>query len=227
MAIDYRIIDGGYLEQQDPDGTWSVHRLGAAEAKRFDEKVARWFPLALDNEMRTGLPAAITLAIINGESGGNENAEGPPSDHGIGLMQITHPSLKQGLSDAEVFVPENNVRLGVDALTKSAGQVGYDPPKLASMFNAGSPGNGPHPSSSAPWGYREYKIPSTGEYPYISKVVRAYNYAIDYKAANSPEPSDGGSSSARSVVKTVLAVALAGGVVLGAVLLGHAAGARR
>jgi soluble lytic murein transglycosylase-like protein len=225
MAIDYRYIDGGYLEQQDPDGSWSVHKLSGAEAKRFDDKVARWFPIALDNELRTGLPAPITTAVIDGESGGNEKAEGPPSDHGIGLMQITHPSLKQGLSDADVFIPENNIRLGVDALVTSAGHVGYDVPKLASMYNAGSSGSAPWPSSSAPWGFREYKIPSTGENPYISKVVRAYNYGIDYLAQNSPSPS--GDSGGGSIAGTVLKVVLAGAVIGGAIGVGAALGARR
>jgi hypothetical protein len=221
MAISYRYIDGGYLEQQDPDGSWSVHKLTGAEAKRFDDHVAQWFTIALDNELRTGLPSTITTAIINGESGGNPKAEGPPSDHGIGLMQITHPSLKQGLSDEEVFVPENNIRLGVDALAKSASLVGYDVPQLASMFNAGSTGKGPWPSSSAPWGFREYKIPSTGEYPYISRVVRAYNYGIDYLAANSPAPSSGSSSSGGSlllksvIAGSVLGVAMGVGIALG------------
>ena len=185
MAITYRILDDYTVEVQNGDGSWSAPTLNAVEAKQFDDKVWRWAADALSNEERTGLPAAFTLGVIEGESGGNPLAEGPPSDHGIGLMQITATVLKQGLSDEEVFDPATNIRLGVDALAHSASIVGYDLPKLASMYNAGGGAGGPHPSVDAPWGYREYKTPQ-GTYPYISRVVRTSNYAIQKMKATPP-----------------------------------------
>jgi hypothetical protein len=133
---------------------------------------------------------------------------------------ITAQSLKQGLSDADVMIPENNIRLGVDALATSAAKVGYDVPKLASMFNAGSDGHGPWPSSSAPWGYREYEIPSTGAYPYISKVVRAYNYGVESLAASGVGTGFSGSSTFKKIALGLGAFAVLLGAGTAGVVLG-------
>lgn len=211
MPIDYRFTADGQIEQQDADGSYSIHTLTGAEKTLFDEKVARWYPLAADNELRTGVPSAVTLAIIFSESGGKPDAHGPQSDYGIGLMMITAQGLKQGLSNEEVFVPENNIRLGTDFLRTLAGKIGgYDPAKLASMYNCGPGANGPKPNANAPWGYCEYRIPDTGAYPYISKVVRAYNYAI--------QTGSGSASKTKSILGTI-------GKVLGGILLFATAGA--
>jgi soluble lytic murein transglycosylase-like protein len=184
---------GAYQTQVLPDGTvqvseggdWSTPWPTDAEIAVFDGHVARWAPLALENEKRTGVPAPWTLAIIYSESGGDPEKHGPPSDYGIGLMMITAQGLKQGLSDEEVFVPENNIRLGTDFLRTLMTKYGAtDVAKAASEFNCG-PGNqgGPKANPSAPYGYCEYKIPDTGAYPYISKVVRINNYAAAQMAA--------------------------------------------
>lgn len=178
---------GAYATQPLSDGTLQINDGGTwvtpwptdAEIAIFDSQVARWAPLALENEKRTGVPAPWTLSIIYSESAGLPDAEGPASDHGLGLMMITSTGLKQGLSDAEVLIPENNIRLGTDFLRTLMTKYGAtDVAKAASEFNCGPGNQGPKSNPSAPYGYCEYQIPGSGAYPYISKVVRIHNYAV-------------------------------------------------
>ncbi len=173
MAIAYRYIDGGFLEQQDGDGSWSVHTLTGPEKAMFDANTPQYADLVQANADRTGLAPAAIWAIGFGETGWKQPASAS-FDGGHGLMQITASNLKQGLPDSEVDKPENNIKLGADYLRTLAAKYGNDIVKMASGYNCGSAKS----NSAAPWGLCEYKIPSTGAYPYISKVVRAYNYAL-------------------------------------------------
>lgn len=172
MAIQYRFHDSGLLEQQDPDGSWTVHVLTGQEKAMFDKNAPQYANIVADNAARTGLNQAQIWAIGFGESGWQQPAK-ISFDGGIGLMQITSGSLKQGMSNEQVAVPENNIKLGADFLHTLAGKYGSDIVKMASGYNCGSA----KPNSAAPWGLCEYHIEGVG-YPYISKVVRAYNYAI-------------------------------------------------
>lgn len=175
-ATVYRTLDDGTTQTWDEaTKEWTTPMLSAPLAKIFDTKVLRWAPLALDNAARTGVPAYITLAMIHRESRGNPDVIS--FDHGLGLMQITSNSLKRGLTDAEVLIPENNVAIGTDFLKKLMAGVGADVPKLASMFNAGATVDAnkrpaPWPSTVSPWGFRETK-------GHITEEVAAANTAID------------------------------------------------
>ncbi len=183
MAIDYRFTAEGTIEQQDPDGSYSVHTLMdtgplGKEKTLFDTQVARWWPLAISNQDRTGVPAPLTEAVIFSESGGDPTKHGPAADPGIGLTMITMNSLKEGLSDDQVYVPENNIMLATDFMKTLGARLGsYDPVQIASMYNCGPAAHGAKPMAKAPWGYCEYET-DTGAFPYISKIVRSYNYAV-------------------------------------------------
>lgn len=174
MAITYR-MNGRFVEVLGPDGSWQITMPPAAEQEQFDDSVWRWRELALANEERTGVPANYMLGTIQSESGGDPKKMA--GDGGVGLTMITHSSLKRGLSNAEVAVPEMNIEIAADFMKKNIAIVGFDIPKLASMFNGGGTGSGPHLRAEAPWGYHEYKIPETGAFPYISRVVRTSNFA--------------------------------------------------
>lgn len=175
MAYTYRIADDHGIEVLQSDGTWARPVLTGAELALFRKNAPAVTEALRWNERRTGVPAAYGAGIGYGESGLDPTKEGPASDHGIGVMMITAQSLKQGLSDAEVKDPETNIRLGFDFLKTIQNKTGIDLPKMASAYNAGL---GPHPSPDAPWGWREYRLPN-GAQPYISRVVRAANTAID------------------------------------------------
>lgn len=210
MTVQYRTLDDGTTQTwNEATKEWTTPMLSDALAKVFDTKVLRWAPLALDNAARTGVPAYITLAMIHRESRGNPDVIS--FDHGLGLMQITSNSLKQGLSDAEVLIPENNVRLGTDFLKKLMVGVGADVPKLASMFNAGSTFDAnkrpaPWPSTVSPWGFRETK-------GHITEEVAAANTAIDRLRRYEP-PATGSTGGKLSGVPVIglLAVSLAIGL---------------
>jgi len=180
MAIDYRFTSDRFLEQRDPDGSYSVHTLVGPEAALFDERVPPWDALVLAAQDRTGVPNEVTRAIMFGE-GALPNARS--FDNGLGLMQITDASLKKGYTDDEVLDPETNITIGTNYLKKLALMIdAYDPVQLASMFNCGPGGHGPKSMGTAPWGICEYTLPDGGQ-PYISKVVRAYNYALQHPAS--------------------------------------------
>lgn len=202
MAFTYQTLTDGTVQTLE-NGAWSTPMATAAEAALFNAHVAQWQPLVTASVAQYGLPEVLIpaiLAIIHSESGGRADI-GPSFDGGVGLMAITNKSLKAkpsgGLySSDELKDPALNIDIGVGkVITKAYNQVGLDLPQIASMFNGGSPGHGAWPSTEGPWGWREYKIPSTGAHPYISKVVRMNNYAIATLGPTSPPPPDTGDSS--------------------------------
>jgi soluble lytic murein transglycosylase-like protein len=131
------------------------------------ECVFRWMELAERVHKITWVPVAWILAMIYAESRGDESAEA--SDGGWGLMQITHPSLKAGLTKEQVFDPYTNVLIGARLAAKHASNVNIGLPGVASCYNAGGKGFGvPHDSKESPWGMRETK-------GHISRVVAASN----------------------------------------------------
>jgi hypothetical protein len=175
-----------------PDGRVEVNGSVPELPGGISESVWRWFPAAKFHEERTGVPAHWTLGTIHAESGGNPAARS--GDGGLGLMQITSSGLKQGLSDDQVMVPENNLKLGTDFLRILRGSgpaSARELPAVASRYNAGQKTNGaPHPANNA-WGMR-----ATGNH--IDRVVAAANSARARELAEggevvSPPPEGGGS----------------------------------
>jgi len=145
-------------------------------AVQITDELLQWEPIATENAIRTGVPLPWIMGTIYGESGGHQPTR-PTFDGGIGVMMITSNALKQGLPDDQVFLPENNIRLGTDYLATLRGYRD-DLPSVASMYNSGGSPKGPHLADGFPWGLREYTIPSTGARPYISKVVAMNNALI-------------------------------------------------
>jgi hypothetical protein len=103
---------------------------------------------------RHGLRAEGILAQIVQESRGNPRAfrQEPNGWTGIGLMQITHPSLKRGHTDAELYDPALNLEIGTRYTASLARQYHTldglpDWPRVFAAFNAGSPRADP----KSPW----------------------------------------------------------------------------
>lgn len=84
-------------------------------------------------------PAQVA-AMIWRESAGNPNAfrQEPNGWTGVGLLQITHPSLKAGKSDDELRNPSVNLEIGCRHIASLTRQYG-DFPRVSAAFNAGSP----------------------------------------------------------------------------------------
>jgi hypothetical protein len=181
MSITYKTLDDGTVQTQQPDGSWITPLPNAAERALFDAQVARWTDLVVAACKTYGLPMAMVfgiLGIIQGESGGRADI-GPSFDGGVGLMAITDKGLKGGHSDQELKDGALNIDIGVGKMiAKEYAVMGLDLPQIASGFNGGYGSGGAHKSTEGPWGWREYKIPSTGAHPYISRVVAVNNYAV-------------------------------------------------
>lgn len=202
IMITYRTLDDGTVETAQPDGTWVTPWPSDAEISLFEKQTIQWLPLVESAAATYGLPFALVpgiLAIIYAESGGRADI-GPSFDGGVGLMAITAASLKTGHTDQELKDPALNIDIGVGKMiAKEYAIMGLDLPQIASGYNGGFGPGGAHHSSAAPWGWVEYKIPATGAYPYISKVVRINNYAVasiqggaEPGAGDGSEPSRGG-----------------------------------
>lgn len=169
--------------------------LHGAETKLMDKIEADWGGMCRLYAEAYGLPDGWLQAMIFQESGGNPDARNPeankgPEDDGLGLLQITHPSLKGrrrivvdgqsrwigGRTDAELLVPSTNLDIGAKYLAQHYKRIGNDFPRNAAAFNAGSD----HPPSDKdhenPWW-----LHSTGNH--VSREVAALNYWIQAFAA--------------------------------------------
>lgn len=164
-----RIVPAPLLDSDQPPEEGRVSEAWVYREVTDITILERWLNLTENVADHRDMPQAWLLAFIYAESRGDPKAEAP--DGGWGLMQITHPSLKAGLTKAEVFQPASNVAIGANVILEHA-KVSQELPVLASCYNAGGASWGvPHKSDQSPWGYRE----TAG---YISRVVAANNAAV-------------------------------------------------
>ena len=158
--------------------------LDAAETRLFEAKVRPWTELAESHARAHGVPLSWVLGVIFAESGGNAKA-GPNAKGFGGLMAISAMTIRviepgsARVATTDLHDPTWNAHIGTAYLAKLrnlAGTRGADLPTVASMYNAGQQASGaPWPSSKSPWGMRENE-------GYISRVVRASNYALERRA---------------------------------------------
>jgi len=113
-----------------------------------------WREMATPIAERHGLQVEGILAQVVQESRGNPRAfrQEPNGWTGIGLMQITHPSLKAGHSDEQLYDPALNLEIGTKHTASLARQYHTldglpDWPRVFAAFNAGSP----RPNPKSPW----------------------------------------------------------------------------
>lgn len=105
----------------------------------------KWGDLIHPIAQKHGLaPAGIACQVCQ-ESAGNQYAfrQEPNGWTGIGLLQITHPSLKGGRTDVELYSPTLNLEIGAAYTARLARQYHTDDglpnwPCVFAAFNAGS-----------------------------------------------------------------------------------------
>jgi len=96
------------------------------------------------NARDTGLPFALLKAMVATESDFNPNAsriEAAIKDKSIGLMQIlvgTARTIVPGISEAQLFVPANNLMIGSRYLAQQVQRYGGDIWKGVAAYNYGS-----------------------------------------------------------------------------------------
>jgi soluble lytic murein transglycosylase-like protein len=170
--------------------TWKTLPSGAVQVAGkvpklkggLPEQVWLWRTLARKHGDPRGVPMHWILGVIYAESNGRPDAVS--ADRGIGLMQITHPGLKGGLSDAELLDPDTNVRVGTSflaTLRSSGPDWARELPPIASRYNAGQTRTGAPHRGPEPWGMR-----ATGNH--IDRVVAAANSALERLRAETPTP---------------------------------------
>lgn len=161
--------DNMMLAQADARKDEFHHVLVAYRTRDIVLCVERWLPLIHQVAAEVNIPEFWLASFVYAESRGNDKAEA--ADGGWGLLQITAPGLKKGMTKEQVFDPLNNLRIGARVIAQHA-RVTQDLPAIASCYNAGCAKIGvPYPSTENPWGFRAYG-------KYISIVVAANNAAV-------------------------------------------------
>lgn len=149
------------------DGAAEVAPTLPAEKLPVLEKiVSRYETLANKVGDKFGIPRGWLVAMIERESGGNARAYRLEKNGwtGIGLLQITSPGVKVGLSDVSLYDPETNLTCGAHYIAGLITRYGRDFPSVAAAFNAGSVLS----SQQNPWGM----VQTTG---HVSEEVAALN----------------------------------------------------
>ena len=176
---------GGLGWDMRPDGLIEVEgqgvptfEPGSARFQQLQESWANWSGLILDNASANGIPPQWILAVICQETGPwsgdpHEQATKVSFDGGVGLMQITDPSL----GDPQAMLdPANNVAVGSAFLGRLARQYDFQLPEVAASYNAGSVRCG---ATGNPWG-----MVMTGDY--VGGVIRFQNTAVMYLKLTRP-----------------------------------------
>jgi soluble lytic murein transglycosylase-like protein len=186
MYRGWRTRSDGAIEVTKADGTAFVPILTAPkDIALCDAGIARWSdPFRVWGQ---GVRWEWLIAMAFQESRFNPNAVNPevkvgPEDDGIGLFQITHPSLKGrrqekrldgsthwvgGYTDEQLKDPQLNTTIASRYILDLTKRYGNNFPKISAAFNAGSV----RPSDKNPWGMH-----STGAH--ITYEVAALNYTI-------------------------------------------------
>lgn len=180
---------------QQADGSFAAPVLKTNDGALFQRNViGRWTGLAGDAFVKTGVPIPWTLGVIWAESGGNPNARNKETPPGLGLMQITSPALKGGLSDAEVMDPVTNISIGTRFLAFIRDHGVHDLPSAASIYNCGAAADPPFRAKKSTKDARWGLCNSPG---YIDRVVQAANTYVlgisggDVVIPPHPPPSSG------------------------------------
>ncbi len=178
------------LIQDSPGAVERALTLHGAECRLMDKIEAQWGERCRSHAIPRGIPDGWLQAMIYRESEGDPKAyrkEPPRKDGtfwtGIGLLQITHPSLKGrkydwdtkkwigGLTDEQVFDPDTNIGIAAKYIRGFINVHGNDFPRVAASFNAGSARPPMNKEHENPWW-----LHSTGNH--ISVEVAALNYWI-------------------------------------------------
>lgn len=153
---------------------------GTPKVPGFQPVIDRWEALCRSVSFTFGIPPGWLLAMVWRESGGNprayrleRNKDGSPRVvkgrllTGIGLLQITHPDLKRGLTDEALYDPETNLLCGARYIVDLIARFGRDFPVIAAAFNSG----GRYETDANPWGMKQTE-------GHVSAEVSALNYYL-------------------------------------------------
>jgi len=167
----WKTDENGLIVVTKQDGTVFVPTLTGKWADIMSSVIARWSDTVRPIGEQFGVMDRWILAMVYQESNGNPRAfrKEPNGWTGVGLLQITHPSLKGGHTDEQLFDPRLNLTIGTRYIRDICRRpdVAWDFPKVAATFNAGSPR--PNPKS-------EWNLYCYGNH--VDAEVSAQNYMV-------------------------------------------------
>ena len=131
-------MQGDGLVAVEDQGT-PVFEPGSLRFKQMEQTWANWGGLILDAASAHDVPAQWILAVMCQETGlwsddPAEQAAKVSYDGGVGLMQITHPSLG---SPKDMLDPEANIAAGTGLMAKLSRARNGQLPEVAANYNAG------------------------------------------------------------------------------------------
>jgi soluble lytic murein transglycosylase-like protein len=145
-----------------PTGPENIPMLSAPWKDKLETIESEWGDKCRIYGQKHGVPDGVGQAMILRESGGNKDIVS--FDHGVGLLQITNPSLKGAHSDEELKDPDLNLDIGFKYIAWLWKKYDGDFPKVSAAFNAGSV----RTSTQNPWNM----VQTNG---HVSFEVAAYN----------------------------------------------------
>lgn len=150
---DWRTTEEGLIIVTKESGDEFIPTLTGKYAETMRAGMERWTETVQKVADKFGLPVRWPMAMVYQESSFYPRAfrqerqpDGTPIMlmgrllTGIGLLQITHPTLKMGHTDEELYDPELNLSIGCRYMAHLAEkpEVNRDFPKLSACYNAGS-----------------------------------------------------------------------------------------
>lgn len=186
------------------DGRIEIEGMGTVTME-LPKAVPQWASLLQKYADQYAVPPQILGGILTVESGGNQkacnleggdgtcltvsyNKKGKRINKGVGLMQLTDPSVKAGHSNAELLDdPDLNIMLGAKAFADQ--WVRYKG-NLVKAIQAYNHGNGNCWDASTEEQYKKNPWGRTMAGNYVSDVIRATNGVVDsgMLTGNAPEP---------------------------------------
>lgn len=189
MYYTWRTDSEGRVWRRMGDGPEECPVPSSAANARIEAGIARW-----SDSFRAwgmGVRWEWLIAMAYQESAFSptaRNREGTddPSNDGVGLFQITHPSLKGrkllaqldgtkrwvgGYTDEQLMDPQLNTTIACRYILELSRKYGPDFPKVSAAFNAGSVRPPQTPAHENPWGMHMTQ-------GHVESEVRCLNYTI-------------------------------------------------
>lgn len=181
--------DGTVVVTEPPAVIDVVLKLEGVQEQAMARVEDNWGDMCREAAAGKGIPDGWLQAMIYRESGGNPMAfrREPNGWTGVGLLQITHPSLKRGEPDSEIFFPRTNLSIGADFVAGLMKRYGNDFPRIAAAFNAGSI----RETDANPWGMHSTGNHITAEVSALNTWIRMMKQRRAAKEAKEAEKQAG------------------------------------
>ena len=198
LAVDHSFHDG-VVWRLAADG---IHIGGQApeldphNPQALNAFLANFQPACEDAARQFSVPIELIAATAMTESSGNPNAirqepgyqndDSTPAKISAGLMQTLIATARDALRDKTIdrnflLVPGNSLKAGAATIASRAKMTGFDPPKVACAYNAGSLLLDPSPGNR--WRMRQFPI---GTSQHADRFVKWFNACMGAPRAWGP-----------------------------------------